>query len=236
MTDDMTDDIASRKQVLRREALARRRTLSDSERRQAGRSLATMAFRNGGDIFRTGEAFQSDDAFPPDDAFQSGDAFGTDGVSRSGDAKPITVAAYVSMGTEVPMADLLDSLIERNLRVLVPVLGSGRDLGWSVFTGSDRLHDAGPRRPQEPDGPVLPAEAIAEADLIITAGIMVDRSGIRLGRGGGWYDRMLALKSPEARVITVVWPWEFVAGPLPHEPWDQPVDGVLTPAGLTMFR
>lgn len=224
MTDDMTDDIASRKQVLRREALARRRTLSDSERRQAGRSLATTAFRNDGDIFRTGEAFQSDDAF------------GTDGVSRSGDAKPITVAAYVSMGTEVPMADLLDSLIERNLRVLVPVLGSGRDLGWSVFTGSDRLHEAGPRRPQEPDGPVLPAEAIAAADLIITAGIMVDRSGIRLGRGGGWYDRMLALKSPEARVITVVWPWEFVAGPLPREPWDQPVDGVLTPAGLTMFR
>ncbi|PLS32028.1 5-formyltetrahydrofolate cyclo-ligase [Bifidobacterium margollesii] len=225
MTDDMTDDIASRKQVLRREALTRRRAVSDSERRQAGRSLVDAAFRNGG-IFRIGEAFQPNDAF------------GTDGVSRSqsGDAKPITVAAYVSMGTEVPMIDLLDSLIERNPRVLVPVLGSGRDLGWSAFTGSDRLHDAGPRRPQEPDGPVLPAEAIAEADLIITAGIMVDRSGIRLGRGGGWYDRMLALKSPEARVLTVVWPWEFVAGPLPHEPWDQPVDGVLTPEGLTMFR
>ncbi|MBT1166071.1 5-formyltetrahydrofolate cyclo-ligase [Bifidobacterium simiarum] len=234
---DDSDDTAARKRSLRKEALARRRRVGEAERIEAGRRLAVAGRR-------IAELMRSDGVVPPsrvpatngsgDDTTGSRTETGGSGT-KTGTTRP-TVAAYVSMGTEVPMDDLLDELVRSGSRVLVPVLGSGLDLGWAEFTGGNDLHDAGPRRPKEPSGPVLPAETIADAGLIITAGIMVDRSGLRLGRGGGWYDRMLAMKSPTARVITVVWPWEVVDGPLPHEPWDRPVDGVLTPDGLTMFE
>ena len=144
-----------------------------------------------------------------------------------------TVAAYVAMGTEVSMLPWLRELKSRHVGVLVPRLGSGRDLGWSVLERMDELADAGERRPQEPGGDVLPAETIAPADLTITAAVLVNRDGWRLGRGGGWYDRMLALRRPGTAVTAVVWPWEFVDHELPRERHDMPVDGVLTPDGVT---
>ncbi|TPF97925.1 hypothetical protein EP30_00865 [Bifidobacterium sp. UTCIF-39] len=144
-----------------------------------------------------------------------------------------TVAAYVSMGTEVSTLPLLRALLSRHVRVLVPRLGSGRDLGWGVLERMDELADAGERRPREPEGEVLPAETIAQAELTITAAVLVNRDGWRLGRGGGWYDRMLALRRPGTDVTAVVWPWEFVDHELPRERHDMPVDGVLTPDGFT---
>ncbi|OXN01520.1 5-formyltetrahydrofolate cyclo-ligase [Bifidobacterium vansinderenii] len=147
-----------------------------------------------------------------------------------------TVAAYVSMGTEVSTLPLLRELLARDVRVLVPRLGTGRDLGWGVLERMDDLADAGERRPQEPEGETLPAEAIADADMTITAAVLVNHDGWRLGRGGGWYDRMLALRRPGTGVTAVVWPWEFVDRELPREEHDMPVDGVLTPEGFTRVR
>ncbi|MBT1177420.1 5-formyltetrahydrofolate cyclo-ligase [Bifidobacterium callimiconis] len=147
-----------------------------------------------------------------------------------------TVAAYVSMGTEVSTLPLLRDLLARDVRVLVPRLGAGRDLGWGVLERMDDLADAGERRPQEPDGETLPAEAIADADMTITAAVLVNHDGWRLGRGGGWYDRMLALRRPGTSVTAVVWPWEFVDRELPREDHDMPVDGVLTPEGFARVR
>lgn len=144
-----------------------------------------------------------------------------------------TIAAYVSMGTEVPTLPLLRYLTQTNARILVPVLGTGMELGWAELHDPNDLHDCGPRRPAEPEGPVLPAEAVSDADVIITAALLANHQGIRLGRGGGWYDRMLALRDQGSRVVSVVWPWEFVDQPLPHEPHDQLVDGVLTPKAFT---
>lgn len=147
-----------------------------------------------------------------------------------------TVAAYVSMGTEVSTLPLLRELLARDVRVLVPRLGAGRDLGWGVLERMDDLADAGERRPQEPEGETLPAEAIANADMTITAAVLVNHDGWRLGRGGGWYDRMLALRRTGTSVTAVVWPWEFVDRELPREEHDMPVDGVLTPKGFARVR
>ncbi|NEG96390.1 5-formyltetrahydrofolate cyclo-ligase [Bifidobacterium sp. SMB2] len=147
-----------------------------------------------------------------------------------------TVAAYVSMGTEVPTTPLLRRLIGRGIRVLVPRLGSGRELGWSELTDVDDLRETGDHRPQEPDGAVQDADAIRRADVVVTAAVLADRGGVRLGRGGGWYDQALTHRRPGTPVVAVVWPWELRDAPLPHEPHDQRVDGVLTPAEYWTVR
>ena len=53
-------------------------------------------------------------------------------------------------------------------------------------------------------------------------------TGHRLGTGGGWYDRALLHADADARVATLVNDAELVAD-VPREPWDLPVDVIVTP-------
>ena len=58
----------------------------------------------------------------------------------------------------------------------------------------------------------------------------MDRVGIRLGRGGGYYDRALVHARPDAVLVTVVFDDERVDR-LPREVHDRPVTAVVTPSG-----
>ena len=62
----------------------------------------------------------------------------------------------------------------------------------------------------EPPGPWLPESALAEASVVLVPRLAVDRRGVRLGRGRGFYDRSLARRDPQARLIAVVRDAEFV--------------------------
>lgn len=150
-----------------------------------------------------------------------------------------TVAAYVSMGSEIETRPLLAALLRENYRVLAPRLGKGMNIGWGELRGTDidcmALMDCGKRRPQEPAGEVLPPEALQQAQMIIAPALMVDEHGTRLGRGGGWYDRALMHRAANTPVIAVCWPWEISSTLLPHETHDLPVDGVLTPEKYVAF-
>lgn len=80
------------------------------------------------------------------------------------------------------------------------------------------------------------ADELAKADLIVVPALAVDARGVRLGQGGGWYDRALEHARPDVPIIAVVFEDEFFSDPdnyLPVEPHDQQVNGVLTPSGYT---
>ena len=140
-----------------------------------------------------------------------------------------SVAAYVSVGHEPCTRQLLDRLAERDIEVLLPVLGPHLARSWGDFRGSRDLAERAPGRPPEPSGDALPAEAITRADALIIPALAVDRGGRRLGQGGGWYDRMLPLRRDDVIVFAMVYDDELVPGPLPTEPHDEIVDAVITP-------
>ncbi|NDZ83880.1 5-formyltetrahydrofolate cyclo-ligase, partial [Streptomyces sp. SID10853] len=106
-------------------------------------------------------------------------------------ARAHTVAAYVSVGREPGTRPLLDALRARGVRVLLPVLLPDNDLDWGAYRGADSLVPAG-RGLLEPDGARLGVHAVLEADAVLLPGLAVDGQGMRLGRGGGSYDRVLA--------------------------------------------
>lgn len=140
------------------------------------------------------------------------------------------------MGTEPPTDALIDGLLSEGWRVMVPALGEdGRALRWTWLGGLSELASRGPRRPREPRGASFGPELIAEADLIIAPALAIDHAGTRLGRGGGWYDRALLHRSPDAALVAMCWSWEFQTDTLPVEPHDVPVDAVLTERALTML-
>ncbi|MFJ2921250.1 5-formyltetrahydrofolate cyclo-ligase [Streptomyces sp. NPDC087307] len=144
-----------------------------------------------------------------------------------------TVAAYVSVGSEPGTRVLLDALRARGVRVLLPVLLADNDLDWAPYEGAGRLVRAG-RGLLEPDGGRLGPEAVLEADAVLLPGLAADGRGMRLGRGGGSYDRVLArLAAAGAHPALVVLLYDDeVVAQVPEEPHDHPVDVVVTPASV----
>lgn len=127
------------------------------------------------------------------------------------------VAAYESMPSEPPTEALLEALVARGIRVMVPVTLAEWDLDWrEVGTDVD-----------------LGRDAIDRAEVVFVPAHAVDTDGHRIGQGKGCYDR--ALPRTRALVVAVVHPWELVDEPLPHEPHDQPVDAVIA-AGRGVCR
>ncbi|MFI6083867.1 5-formyltetrahydrofolate cyclo-ligase [Streptomyces sp. NPDC051217] len=147
-----------------------------------------------------------------------------------------TVAAYVSVGREPGTRALLDALRERGVRVLLPVLLPDNDLDWAVYEGAERLGRAG-RGLREPDGARLGVDAVLQARAVLLPGLAVDGRGMRLGRGGGSYDRVLGrLERAGAGAVLAVLLYDHeVVERVPEEPHDRPVHVVVTPGGTRRF-
>ncbi|ORT58669.1 5-formyltetrahydrofolate cyclo-ligase [Streptomyces sp. CB03238] len=148
-----------------------------------------------------------------------------------------TVAAYVSTGSEPGTRALLDVLRERGVRVLLPVLLEDNDLDWAAYEGAERLVRAG-RGLLEPAGPRLGVDAVLEADTVLLPGLAVDVRGMRLGRGGGSYDRVLAriVRAGHDPALVVLLYANEVVERVPEEPHDHPVHAVVTPEVTLRFR
>src|SRR3954468_3596747 len=137
-------------------------------------------------------------------------------------------AAYVPEEDEPGHGRIPAAFTQLGARVLLPVVPrSGRELAWAVDTG--RLAP-GRYGLLEPMGPRLGSTAIGTADVVVLPALGVDRAGVRLGRGGGYYDRALVHARPDAVLVAVVFDDEFV-DELPAEPHDRRVTAVVTPSG-----
>lgn len=80
--------------------------------------------------------------------------------------------------------------------------------------------------------------ALSKIDLMLVPGVAFsDQNGLRLGLGGGHYDRTLALaheKSWSGLTFGVGFSFQ-VQSDLPSDPWDHPLDGLVTELGVKMF-
>jgi 5-formyltetrahydrofolate cyclo-ligase len=145
------------------------------------------------------------------------------------------VATYAARAGEPGTQVLIDRLAGRGTRVLLPVLGKGLARDWAAYEPGETLRERAPGRPPEPGGPALGADAVAQADVVVVPALAVDTAGNRLGQGGGWYDRMLALVPDGVPVIAVVFPEEVYDAadrPLPTQEHDRPVHAVATTEGV----
>jgi 5-formyltetrahydrofolate cyclo-ligase len=137
-------------------------------------------------------------------------------------------AAYVPEPDEPGYGRIPAAFTQLCARVLLPVVPpDGRELAWAVDTG--RLAP-GRFGLLEPVGPRLGPTAIGTADVVVLPALAVARDGVRLGRGGGYYDRALQHVRPDAVLVALVFDDEFV-DELPTEDHDRRVTAVVTPSG-----
>lgn len=147
-----------------------------------------------------------------------------------------SVAAYVSVGTEPGTGPLLEALRDRGVSVLLPLLLPDNDLDWAPYEGPETLVRA-ERGLLEPSGPRLGPDAVTGVDAVLLPGLAADRRGLRLGRGAGCYDRVLArLAASGARPVRAVLLYEGeLLDHVPGEAHDRPVVLAVTPGGVHRF-
>ena len=133
------------------------------------------------------------------------------------------IAGYVALPGEPPTAPLLAALLDRGVRVLLP-RQAAEGIEFVEWDGGPL--GAGGHGTRAPVRATV--RPLSDAQLVVAPALAVDGRGVRLGRGGGGYDRALAQAAADALVVALLWDGELVAR-LPAEPHDQPVAAVVSP-------
>jgi 5-formyltetrahydrofolate cyclo-ligase len=97
------------------------------------------------------------------------------------------------------------------------------------------LENAPEQQPEAPPPPPVSGRELsphALGVLLVPALAFDPQSGIRLGYGGGWYDRLRADPAWAAVPALAVLPSACLTGPLPRDPWDVPFQGWLDEQGV----
>jgi 5-formyltetrahydrofolate cyclo-ligase len=149
------------------------------------------------------------------------------------------VAAYASHGTEPGTGRMRALLALTGVQVLLPVVGEAGGLDWGWDAGA--LAATGRSRGiPEPQGELVGHGAhglhALGCRVVLVPALAVDTDGNRLGKGGGYYDRLLAALASHPHtaplLCALVHDDEVLEHPatVPAEPFDRPVDAVLTPS------
>ena len=139
-------------------------------------------------------------------------------------------ALFVPTPLEPDLSLTLGAFDRALLPILIDEAGAPyRSPRWALWEAGRALVTRG-RPPAQPDGEVLGAESLTEADLIIIPALAASSDGARLGQGGGWYDRALTHRFPGVPVVAVIFDDEVLdPGEIPTEAHDVPIDMIVTP-------
>lgn len=143
-----------------------------------------------------------------------------------------SLSAYLSTPDEPDTREFLNWTGEQGIRVLIPVSRTDGLLDWAPYDGDAEDTDVlgMPTPTTELLGPI----AINEVDLILVPAAAVDRTGMRMGWGMGYFDKTLGSMEACPPVYAVIFDDELVDS-VPRERHDMPVTGVVTPGGIVSF-
>lgn len=141
-----------------------------------------------------------------------------------------TVLAYLAMTDEVNLESILRAAHGAGKQVGLPrIENGGRDMKFKLV---DAIDDDALELERHRYGflqPVRNARDVSmhEDTLVLVPGRAFDRQGFRVGRGKGYYDRFLGSIDSSIVTVGVGYACQLKSG-LPHEPWDVPVQIVVT--------
>jgi 5-formyltetrahydrofolate cyclo-ligase len=144
------------------------------------------------------------------------------------------IAAYFSIKSEFQTQALLHALFFEGKRVCLPVISKKNDpLVFRKWTPETRLK----KHLFDIPSPLSEEEELTP-DLVISPLVSYDRHGVRLGYGGGFYDRTLGNLRKKGNVLHLglAFSEQKICGNIPKEIHDIPLDGIVTIGGVYEFK
>jgi 5-formyltetrahydrofolate cyclo-ligase len=133
-----------------------------------------------------------------------------------------TLLLYHSLPDEVYTHDLIQTLYAQGYTILLPTV-VGDELALHVYEGEDAMNTGASFGIQESNGILF--TDLDRIDLAIIPGMAFTQQGNRLGRGKGFYDRLLPkLHCP---LIGLAFPFQILSS-IPTEPHDIRMNEVIT--------
>lgn len=137
-----------------------------------------------------------------------------------------TLLLYASLPEEVATDAIAEEARRRGIVLVYPRCLEDRTMALHAVSSADTLRP-GRYGIREPDVDACPIRRIEEVDAALIPGLAWDRAGHRLGRGAGYYDRMLA--DPAWRGFRCGLFFAVQEAPaIPHDAWDVRLDAVVT--------
>lgn len=133
------------------------------------------------------------------------------------------VGVYLSFGSEPDTREFIDLAISNGITIAAPRITSGNQMEFAYLDGIPVKSHLGF---DEPTGKLISSDYL---DLIIAPALAVSKTGTRLGRGAGYYDRYLG--NYRAKVAAVVFATE-VLEQVPSQAHDHKVDYIVTQDGI----
>ncbi len=141
-----------------------------------------------------------------------------------------TVALYMTIGGEVSLQTLFPACWDLGKRTCIPIFNAETNLYEMAKIATDTPCRTGRYGIREPISPTL--VAMDEIGLIAVPGVAFDLRGNRLGRGGGYYDRLLEGFCGDAVGIA----FDFQLLPqIPTTRHDQPMQRIVTETKFLNF-
>ena len=145
---------------------------------------------------------------------------------------PTSLACFLSAADEPETRPFLRWTAEQGIEVLLPLSRDDGLLDWAPYDAGRETSDV--IGMPAPTSEIVAPIAINDVGLILVPAAAVDRTGMRMGWGRGYFDKTLGSMDRRPPVFAVLSDDEVV-DELPREAHDQPVDGVVSPGGIQHF-
>lgn len=140
------------------------------------------------------------------------------------------IGGYMPMKHEADITPVLLDALASGKTLALPLCGKPPEMSFRRVENLDQLRTGayGLLEPME-DAPVMTPE---EIDLLLTPLEAVDHRGMRLGKGGGYYDRLLTEHALCTVGMALSWQW---VEEVPAQAWDQPLRAAGDRSGVRWF-
>ncbi|AOA57812.1 5-formyltetrahydrofolate cyclo-ligase [Acinetobacter larvae] len=148
------------------------------------------------------------------------------------------IGVYLNAFGEIATRQIIMTCFKQHKRVYLPLICEmNQHLHWQPITAQQYLQRRFSRhRLGMQQAMAHRAAGIQQLDLLIMPLLACDSTGMRLGMGGGYYDRSLSQAPQHPFRLALAHDFQVLQQSLPQQPWDQAVDALLSPRQLRYFH
>lgn len=147
-----------------------------------------------------------------------------------------TIMCYIPTKGEVDIYPLINELLNKGIQVVVPrTYPESKTMDPVPITDVNADLQPGSYGIYEPKESLAALADYSTITKVIVPGVAYDKSGYRLGFGGGYYDRFIESLSGDVEFIAVAYDFQ-VFPEIPKDPWDRPVDILVTENSIMYFN